>query len=311
MSKVLAVTGASGTKSGSAFIRRLMQHSEQISKLFPDGVRLLVRTPEKLNGIDKSIPNCVALKGDLKDNDYLRNAFEEVDTVVHIAGIHFSCNVVEAAVVNQVRRLILVHTTGIYSRYKAAGEEYKQIDEFVYKTCKNKGIIRSVLRPTMIYGNVTDNNVVQFIKMVDKLPVMPVVNNARYKLQPVHYEDLAEAYYSVLINEDVTANKDYILSGGEEIELREMLSIIGEKLEKKVRFISCPFPVAYAGAWGIYFLTFGKKDYREKVQRLCEPRVFSYETAKKDFGYSPRIFQIGVVDEVKEYMNNKSEEYRN
>lgn len=224
-----------------------------------------------------------------------------MDTVLHIAGIQCSKQIVKAAVKNRVRRLILVHTTGIYSKYKAAGEEYRHIDDYVYKMCRKYGIILTILRPTMIYGNTADNNVVKFIKMVDKLPVMPVVNGARYKLQPVHYEDLADGYYKVLVNEDATANKDYNLSGGAEIELREMLTVIGENLGKKVRFVSCPFPVAYAGAWGLYLASLKKKDYREKVQRLCEPRVFSYEEAKKDFGYNPRKFQTGVVGEVREY----------
>ena len=56
--KILAVTGATGKKSGSAFTRQLIDHAEQIKELFPDGVRLLDRSPEKLNGMDKMIPSC-------------------------------------------------------------------------------------------------------------------------------------------------------------------------------------------------------------------------------------------------------------
>ena len=43
--------------------------------------------------------------------------------------------------------------------------------------------------------------------MVDKLPVMPIVKNARYDLQPVHYKDLGKAYYDVLLNEKATYGK--------------------------------------------------------------------------------------------------------
>lgn len=46
-------------------------------------------------------------------------------------------------------------------------------------------------------------------------------------------------------------------------------------------------------------------DYREKVQRLCEPRVYDHDDATRDFGYNPRMFRIGIVDEVKEYLQNK------
>lgn len=44
---------------------------------------------------------------------------------------------------------------------------------------------------------------------------------------------------------------------------------------------------------------------REKVQRLCEPRVYDHDDATRDFGYNPRMFRIGIVDEVKEYLQNK------
>lgn len=125
-----------------------------------------------------------------------------------------------------------MHTTGIYSRYKEAGEKYRNIDAYVEQQCKDNNISLTFLRPTMIYGNIYDNNVVQFIKMVDKLPLMPVVNSARYDLQPVHYMDLSEAYYQVLMNEN-TANHNYILSGGEPISLRNMLSEIENCLGKK------------------------------------------------------------------------------
>ncbi len=73
----------------------------------------------------------------------------------------------------------------------------------------------------------------------------------------------------------------------------------------KKRFINCPYPIAYTGAWILYLLSFAKVDFREKVQRLCEPRTFSYEDAKRDFGYKPRTFQEGIVQEVKDYINEK------
>ncbi|MBR3953242.1 MAG: NmrA family NAD(P)-binding protein [Oscillospiraceae bacterium] len=305
MGNIIAVTGATGKKSGGAFAKLLSENIETINKMFPGGIRTLVRETSDTSDLEKILPSAEIRKGDLKDQDYLDKAFDGVDTVVHIAGIHSTPTLIEAAARCGVRRVILVHTTGIYSKYKAAGEEYRKIDEKVSGICKENDIVLTICRPTMIYGNITDNNVVVFIKMVDKLPVMPVVNGARYSLQPVHYEDLAKAYFSILTDEETTGNKDYILSGGEPIELRRMLSVIGENLGKRVKFISCPFFIAYAGAWFIYCCTFGKIDFREKVQRLCEPRTYSFEDAKKDFGYAPRVFEEGIPGEIEEYKRMK------
>lgn len=303
--KILVLTGSTG-KSGGALVESIGTNLDSINTLFPDGIRALVRPTSNTKYLEKMIPNAEKITGKLDDPIVLKDAFKDADTLLHIAGIHWSREVVQAAADCHVRRLIMVHTTGIYSKYKTAGEEYRHIDDFVYETCKKNGIILTILRPTMIYGNISDRNVVTFIKMVDKFPVMPVVNGARYELQPVHYQDLGDAYFKVLMNEQSTANKDFILSGGAPILLRDMLTEIGRNLGKKVRFVSCPFWIAYSGAWGIYGLTLKKKDYREKVQRLCESRTFSYQEAVAAFGYSPRTFQEGVKNEVVEYLKTKA-----
>ncbi|MBO4915025.1 MAG: NAD(P)H-binding protein [Oscillospiraceae bacterium] len=306
MSKILALTGMTG-KSGSALAEVIGENPDEVNRMFPDGIRALVRATSNTRELEKWIPNVEKVVGSLESPDVLKKAFQDVDTVIHVAGIHWSREVVQAAAACHVRRLIMVHTTGIYSKYKAAGEEYRRTDAFVYSVCRENGIALTVLRPTMIYGNTSDKNVVVFIKMVDKLPIMPVVNGAKYELQPVHYKDLGDAYYKVLMNEETTANRDFILSGGAPIQLRDMLSEIGRDLGKKVRFISCPFWIAYSGACILYYLSFKKKDFREKVQRLCEPRTFSFMEAEEAFGYSPRPFPDGVKDEVKEYLEKKEQ----
>lgn len=296
MRDVLAVTGATGKKSGGGTAQILSAHKNEVLDKFPGGVRVLIRSTSDTSELDKSALDLEKQYGELTDMVFLEQAFQDVDTVLHIASISVTKYIVDAAVKCHVRRLICVHTTGIYSKYKEAGEEYRNIDAYVEQQCRDHNIGLTILRPTMIYGNISDNNVVKFIKMVDRLPLMPVVNSARYDLQPVHYLDLSKAYYQVLMNEN-TANHNYTLSGGEPISLRDMLEI-GKCLGKKVHFINCPFPIAYAGAWFLYWVTLKKKDYREKVQRLCEPRVYPHDEASRDFGYAPRSFQVGILDEV-------------
>lgn len=305
MSKILAITGSTGKKSGGSITQILSARKGEVLERFPDGVRALVRSTSDTSKLDEANLDFEKRYGELTDPIFLEQAFQDIDTVLHIASISLTKYIVDAAVKCHVRRLICVHTTGIYSKYKKVGEEYRNIDAYVEKKCRENNIGLTILRPTMIYGNISDNNVVQFIKMVYCLPLVPVVNGARYDLQPVHYMDLSKAYYQVLMNED-TVNHNYTLSGGAPISLRDMFLEIGNCLGKKVRFISCPFPIAYAGAWVLYLVTLKKKDYREKVQRLCEPRVYPHDEANRDFGYVPRSFQVGIVNEVEEFKAHRS-----
>lgn len=209
---------------------------------------------------------------------------------------------VDTAVKANVKRLILVHTTGIYSKYKSAGEGYRRTESKIDEMVKGKNISLTYLRPTMIYGNVHDANVVIFMKMVDKLRIFPVVVGARYELQPVWCGDLGKAYYQVLMHPQTATKRNYNLSGGKPIMLLDMFKVMAKYIGVRNTYISVPFPIAYGLAWLLFLSTFGKMDFREKVQRLVEPRTFDHTDATQDFGYNPITFEEGVKSEVDEYL---------
>ena len=300
MKMTAVLTGVTG-KSGQYAMERLTERKDELHEC---QFRAIVRSPEKAAFIERSGLNIELCVGSIDDEALLLNTMYGVDTLLHIVGIHTSPKVVDIAIRAGIRRVIVVHTTGVYSKYKSAGTEYKRIDEEVTRMCRETGVALTILRPTMIYGGLDDANVAKFISMVDRFPVMPVVSGARFALQPVHRRDLGRAYADVLLSEK-TVGKDYVLSGKEPIDLRDMLATIAGDLGKPARFFSFPYWFAIAGAWGLYLLSFKRIDYRERVQRLVEPRAYSHDEATKDFGYNPLSFADGVKGEVEAYLTRK------
>lgn len=65
--------------------------------------------------------------GDNNDNAFIASIMKDVRTVVHIYNIHHSPMIVQEAIKNKVERTILVHTTGIYSKFKYAAQDYKDL----------------------------------------------------------------------------------------------------------------------------------------------------------------------------------------
>ncbi len=301
--KVL-VTGATG-KSGRFFLENVLKDKEKFAGF---EFSFIIRSDTKADMIKKYIPNANIFVGSLDDVDFLSKVCKDnqFGCLLHIAGIMWSLNLCKVAVDNGVNWLVLVHTTGIFSKYKKAGEGYRNIESQINDYIKDKRVDLTILRPTMIYGSLQDNNITKFIKMVDKLKFFPVVNGGKYPLQPVWCGDLGSAYSKVLLNKNKTANKNYNLSGKNEIYLVDLLREIAKQLGKKRIFFPVPFFIAYFGAWVLYLLTFSKIDYREKVQRLVEPRVFSHKEANEDFGYSPVSFEEGVKNQICEYRRLKS-----
>ena len=304
MERVL-ITGISG-KNGRYLLEEMEKNKEK------DGLekihfKAFLRDGSDTTYLDKSTLDIEKYYGSIDTKEEAAKYVEGgYDTLLHIAGIQRSVQIVSAALEAGVKRFILVHTTGIYSKYKEAGEGYRQIDAEVTKMCKDAGADLTILRPTMIYGALNDGNMIVFIKMVDKLRLFPVISGAKYALQPVWCKDLGKAFYDVLMNPEKTNNKNYDLSGGKPILLIDIFKEIGSQLGVKNTFISCPYVIAYAGAVCMYALTFGKKDFREKVQRMVESRAYSHEEAAKDFGYAPLEFKDGIKEEIKLYLEAKN-----
>lgn len=121
--KTLLITGIAG-KSGLVLARLLAEGGAKE----PWALRLAVRSEEKAEPVKRILPDAEYCRGDLTDAAYVDTLTKGVDVVLHIAGIGKSLLLAKAAAQNGVKRLVLVHTTGIYSKYKAAGEEYRRTD---------------------------------------------------------------------------------------------------------------------------------------------------------------------------------------
>ena len=304
MKRVL-ITGISG-KNGRYLLEE-MEKNKTRDNLGDIHFKVFLRENSDTTYLDKSTLDMERFYGLIDTKEEASKFVEgDYDTLLHIAGIQRSVQIVSAAIEAGVKRFILVHTTGIYSKYKEAGEGYRKIDDIVTKMCKEAGVTLTILRPTMIYGTLNDGNMSVFIKMVDKLRFFPVISGAKYELQPVWCGDLGKAFYDVLMNPEKTDNKEYDLSGGKPILLIDIFKEIAKQLGVKNTFISCPFFIAYTGAWGLYIATIGKKDMREKVQRMVEPRAYSHDKAKTDFGYMPLEFKDGIKEEIRMYKEAKN-----
>ncbi|MCM3722111.1 NAD-dependent epimerase/dehydratase family protein [Solibacillus isronensis] len=293
---MLLVTGITG-HSGKYFLQELIKNK------YDGPIRCIVRSNSDTSMIDNSRLNIEKIVGDLENQEFLNEVMNGVSTVVHIASIFYSVNVIRAAIKNNVKKAILVHTTGIYSKYKSASEEYKDIENSIDRIIKdnNSTIGLIYLRPTMIYGYINDSNMIVFIKMVDRLRLFPIIDQGRNLLQPVNGRDLGKAYYQVLRKSNIISG-DYILSGERPISMKELFTLISQILGKKTKFISFPLALGVFMARFIKVCTLGKVDYIEKVQRMGEDRSFSHNSATEDFDYQPMLLSEGLKIEIEEYL---------
>ena len=225
MRKLMAVTGITG-HTGRLFLKELENHQ------YDGTVRCLVRESSNTKFLDESSLKIEKLIGSNDNYNTLLRLTAGADVVMHIFNIHQSVFVLKACIGNKVPRLIMVHTTGIYSKFKMASGEYKEIEAEIDEILKTTDIDVTILRPTMIFGDMCDHNIHKFIEMVDKYPVMPEIARGRGKIQPVNARDLAKAYYTVCMTGHLPELR-YDLSGEQSLTLHELFDKMGGGLERK------------------------------------------------------------------------------
>ncbi|APH06900.1 nucleoside-diphosphate sugar epimerase [Bacillus weihaiensis] len=157
----------------------------------------------------------------------------------------------------------------------------------------------------MIYGDLCDRNMSKFIKMIDKLRIMPVINGGNSFIQPVNARDLGKAFFTVLMSPIESDGDAYDLSGERPIRMIDAFRLISKELNKKTVFISVPLSLGVLMVRVIKTLTLGRIDYIERVQRMGEDRNYSHGAANSDFGYNPMTFEKGIQIEVQEYLEKK------
>ena len=269
--------------------------------------RLRVAYPDRrIIGVSRTDPERrlrpdVAVRLNLDDEEGVAQLFRDYrfGTVLHLANIYFSPRLLRHADAVKVPRAVCVHTTGMYSRYRAFGGVYQQIEnDLAANPPRNTRL--TILRPTMIYGvtdETRDHNMHRLITQLATLPVFPVFGSGLGKMQPVHVEDVADAVLAAA-QEPKTEGKAYIVSGETVLTYRDAMDRICQELGRSPRRIPVPLFVAVPLAYLYERLSRHPRITSEQILRLQEDKSFSYGEAGRDFGFTPRAFAQGIREEI-------------
>ncbi|MEW4225657.1 NAD-dependent epimerase/dehydratase family protein [Rossellomorea marisflavi] len=292
---MLLITGITG-HTGGFFLKELIKQN------YEHPIKCIVRENSNTTLLDNSPLNIQKITGDIRDVDFLNECMEGVTTVFHIVNIRHTIPILKTAINHNVDRFISVHTTGIYSNFRKASEEYIQIENKIKVLTSTSKVKVTIIRPTMIFGDLHDRNMSRFIKMIDRYKVFPVIGGGKSLIQPVNARDLGKAYFQILSLNSSQVRFEYILSGDKPITMKEAFNYIGRFLNKKTLYINVPAWLGVGGAKFAYWISLRRINYIEQVQRMTESRAFSHELAKLDFGYKPESFELGIKREVTEFI---------
>ena len=279
----ILVTGSTGLLGG-ALVGLLLEEGHE--------VRSLVRA-ESLRAARLDPLRVELVRGDAGDVRALSEALSGADAFLHVAGIEYAPQVVEAAQRTGVGRLVVVGSTSAHSAYEFRSRPKLRMEELV----RGSGLEYTIVRPSMIYGSELDMNMHRLLRFLDRSPVFPVFGSGENLWQPVYHEDCARGLYEALVR-PAAIRQSYDLPGAEPLTYLELVRTAAGALGRKPRIVRLPLEPVRLALAAAERLPLPLPVRSEQVLRLKEDKAYPYDKAKRDLGYAPRSFREGIELEV-------------
>ena len=231
--------------------------------------------------------------GDAQDAGSITQSLSDMDAFVHIAGIQYTPQVLEAMRRAEVERLVTVSSTSAHSRFS-----FRSAPRLVNEALlPGSGLRWTVVRPSMIYGSELDHNMHKLLRFLDRSPVFPIFGSGENLWQPVYYEDLARGVYAALVKPG-TDGKIYDLPGLRPLTYLDLVRTAASALGRKVRIVRVPAESVRRALLLAEKLRLPFPINSEQVLRLQEDKAYPYEKAREELDYAPRAFKEGIASEV-------------
>lgn len=267
-------------------------------------VRLLVhsRHATMQGGIEQ-------VTGDATDLQSFAGAVAGCDAVINLIGIirefpgrgitfaklHVEATSTMLAATRQagIRRYLQMSALG--TRAHAVAEYHRtkwQAEELV----RESGLDWTIFRPSLIFGP-GDAFVNMLADLIRKLPVVPVIGDGQYRMQPIAAVDVARCF-SMALDKPETVGQAYELCGVDRLSYLEMLDTVGRVLGKKcVAKIHNPLFLMklitpFLQQFPFYPIT------TDQIQMLTEESICD-GAWRKIFDFEPTRFEEGIATYLK------------
>ena len=160
---------------------------------------------------------------------------------------------------------------------------------------KESGLKWTIFRPSVVFG--PGSHLIRLLSnMIRRLPVVPVIGDGKYKLQPVHVTDIC-AGFCKSVDDNYIIGRTYEIGGPEIMTYDRMLDIIGAVMGKKI--IKFHQPVWLLRPMATLLERFPWFPFtNEQVTMLLEDNYTEDKSYFEHFGIAPTEFGVGLRDEI-------------
>lgn len=232
--KKLLITGSNGYL-GSSFL------SQYKNKYSFENFSLLSQKLENINfdGID-IILHCAALVHQKTQHSYKK---------YHEINVEYPLKLAKLAKENGVKQFVFISTIAVYGEDKEKIDENRSYEPITpYGKSKleaekellklnDNSFIVSIIRPPMIYGRNAPGNIDSLIKLVKKLPILPL-GKIENKRTFISIQNLCHMIDEIIIQQK---SGIFLACDDESLSTSRLIELIAKNLDKKIYLIKIPF----------------------------------------------------------------------
>ena len=290
---IVLVTGATGFL-GRRVVRELLKRGDQ--------VRCLVRTPGKERVFYHR--DVDVRYGNVREPASLEEAFYDVETVIHLAGIIRTQNSESFDAVHRVG------TINVLSAAKSVGASHflhvsaigsSNDENYPYFYSKwlaereviDSGIPYTIFRPSILYGEGDEflNSVAGLVRL---FPMVPIIGSGNNRMQPLLADDLAWCISTTLGREDLKG-RTLELGGPERLNYNELVSVIANAMGKRRLRAHLPTCLVYLVAKVAQRLLHRAPITTDQIKMLGVRNVANLGEVERFFGFTPSFIE-GNID---------------
>lgn len=285
----VALTGGTGF-AGRRVLEMLLRREHE--------VRLLVRDPKRHGWLlDKGDVQAVA--GDLENPAALKELVQGADAVIHLVGIivEVGRQSFERVHVQGTRQMLaaaqgagvkkFVYMSALGARTDAGATAYHRTKAEAEALVRASGIPHVIIRPSLIAA--PGNEVLtMMMNMLRMSPIVPVVGNGLYQLQPIAADDVAEAF--ALAAEEPGIQGTFEIAGPQPLTWIQILDELEQALGVHRRRVAVPVSIVRFSAYAGTVLPNLNPITPDQLQMLLEGSTTHQNAITTTFGITPRPF---------------------
>ncbi len=234
----------------------------------------------------------------------IEGAMQGANCVIHLVGIireekestferahtQATKNVIDEAKKASVKRFL--HMSALGTRENARSR-YHQTKWAAEECVRKSGLAWTIFRPSVIYGP-KDKSVNTLVKVMRRLPFVPVLGTGNTKIQPISIENVARAFVAAVRN-DNSIGKAYDLCGPDAFTWNELYDKLQLILGSRKPKLHLPLPVARVQAALFEKILPNPPFTRDQLLMLQEDNVGDPKPAGRDFTLEQEKFEEGVA----------------